>query len=88
MPFYRYGPPGGDIWVHLRFGAKSRVPQNCVSPAFPEDNHKTGHLCARSAVALCDAPGCDKPICELHRTMHKSKDNTDFCPDHEGMKDA
>lgn len=37
------------------------------------------------SVALCDAPGCDLNICELHRTKHAMKENTDYCPEHKEM---
>lgn len=80
MPFYRYGDPGEDTWAHLNFG--KRAPRPCVMPAFPEDNKAIGLMCSRMSVALCDSKGCDKPICELHRTRHVTKSNTDFCTDH------
>ena len=81
MPFYRIGEPGADTWAHLNFGRRSG-PQQCASPAFPNDDHSIGPKCARASVALCDHPGCDAPMCELHRIMHPKKANTDFCPDH------
>jgi hypothetical protein len=37
------------------------------------------------SVALCDAPGCDVPICEFHQTKHPTKSNTDYCPKHKEM---
>jgi hypothetical protein len=52
---------------------------------FPEDNPQWGAACGRMSVALCDTPGCDKPICEKHRTKHATKANTDFCVDHQSM---
>lgn len=81
MSFYRFGAPGEDSWVHLRIAGRSR-PQQCAMPCFPKDDHAIGLKCGRMSEALCDHPGCDKPICELHRTKHPTKKNTDFCPDH------
>ena len=87
MPFYRFGDPGADTWIHLKLGRKARGPGNgnCQAPKFPKDNPAIGESCARISVALCDAPGCDIPICELHRTKHPSKPDTDYCPDHKGL---
>lgn len=85
MPFYRYGAPGEDTWAHLNFGRKGG-PLQCAMPAFPQDNHEIGPKCGRQSVALCDAPKCDKPICELHRTKHQMKADTDFCPDHQELR--
>jgi len=84
MPFYRLGTPGEDTWAHLNMGRKAG-PQQCAMPAFPEDNKEIGLKCGRMSVALCDGPGCDKPICELHRIKHATKGNTDFCSDHKEM---
>lgn len=81
MPFYRMGERGEDAWAHLNFGRKGG-PAQCVMPAFPEDDHQLGPKCGRMSVALCDAPKCDRPVCELHRTKHPTKADTDFCPDH------
>lgn len=81
MGFYRFGDPGEDTVAHLNFGSK-RGPQKCVMAKFPKDNEQFGQICGRTSVALCDSPGCDKPICELHRIKHPSKTNTDFCLDH------
>jgi hypothetical protein len=84
MPFYRYGDPGSDTTAHLNFGRKSG-PQRCAMPKFPQDNPDLGYVCGRMSVALCDAPGCDIPMCELHRTRHATKPNTDYCSDHKEM---
>lgn len=81
MSFYRYGVPGEDTIAHLNFGRKAG-PSPCVMPRFPEDKAELGALCGRMSVALCDSKGCDKPICEHHRTKHPTKANTDFCTDH------
>jgi hypothetical protein len=82
--FYRYGAPGKDTYVHLNTGRKaSGAP--CVMDRFREDNQRLGSTCARMSIALCDAPGCDRPICELHRTKHQTKANTDFCLFHKEM---
>ena len=79
--FYRYGTPGQDTVAHINTGRRSSG-ERCRMPRFPEDNPQFGDVCGRMSVALCDAVGCDKPICELHRTKHPTKPNTDFCPDH------
>ena len=84
MAFYRWGAPGEDSVAHIRFDRRGG-PARCVLPRFPEDDPKVGNLCARMSVALCDGPGCDRPICELHRTKHATKPDTDFCPDHKGL---
>jgi hypothetical protein len=84
MPFYRYGNPGEDTAAHLNFGRKAG-PARCVMPRFEKDDPGIGQMCGRMSVALCDAPQCDKPICDLHRTRHTKKANTDFCPDHKHM---
>lgn len=84
MPFYRYGNPGEDTWAHLNFGRKGG-PSRCVSPRFEKDQAAISEMCGRMSVALCDATGCDKPMCELHRTKHNTKTNTDFCPNHKEM---
>ena len=82
--FYRHGVPGEDTLMHINFGRKSSG-QKCAMPRFEKDNAGFGEICGRMSVALCDAPKCDKPICELHRTKHVSKANTDFCADHREM---
>lgn len=87
MGFYRFGKPGEDHVAHLNFGGR-RSPQQCAMPRFEKDNGELGARCGRASVALCDAPGCDKPICELHRTRHASKANTDYCPEHAGFAAA
>jgi hypothetical protein len=84
MPIYRVGGPGEDIIAHLRMTRPSRP---CACPKF-EDDKGSLNCCARMGVALCDGPGCDKPICELHRTKHATKPDTDFCPDHKNMAEA
>ena len=84
MPFYRYGIPGEDTSVHLNFGRKGG-PRQCTMEKFPEDNGRIGMMCGRPSVALCDAPGCDKPICAMHCTKHPTKANTDFCSDHKEL---
>lgn len=84
MPFYRIGEPGEDSWAHLNMGRKAG-PAPCIMPAFALDDHKIGQTCARMSVALCDAPSCDRPVCEGHRTRHATKSNTDFCPEHKEM---
>lgn len=57
-------------------------------PRFEKDNPKLGDTCGRMSVALCDHLGCDKPMCELHRTKHASKANTDFCSEHKADAEA
>lgn len=84
MPFYRYGVPGSDHMAHLNFGRKAG-PKACQEARFPEDDHRVGPMCSRPSTALCDAPGCDKPICELHRTRHATNANTDFCSEHKEL---
>lgn len=82
--WYRYGDPGEDTVAHINTGRKPSG-DKCAMPRFEKDNPEVGTLCARLSEALCDAPGCDKAICELHRTKHDWKDNTDYCPDHKEM---
>lgn len=84
MPFYRIGDPGEDIVAHVNLGGR-KAPRQCAMPCDDKDNPDNGLFCGRMSTALCDAPGCDKPICELHRTKHAKKSNTDFCPDHKQM---
>ncbi len=79
--FYRFGKPGEDTFVHLNTGRKPSV-DPCVMRRFDEDNPRNGSRCGRMSVALCDEPGCDKPICDLHRTKHPTRVNTDFCEFH------
>lgn len=79
--WYRYGKPGEDTVVHLNTGRRSSGAKCCMG-ALPGDDLSLGHMCGRMSVALCDAPRCDKPICELHRVRHESKPNTDFCSEH------
>lgn len=82
--FYRFGDPGEDIIAHINTGRKSSG-EKCRMPRFPQDDPKLGDICGRISVALCDAPGCDAPICKLHCTRHASKPNTDFCSDHKEL---
>lgn len=82
--WFRYGNPGEDTLVHVNTGARGGARQ-CEAPRFENDNPKIGSRCKRMSVALCDAPKCDAPICELHRTKHDSKPNADYCPDHKEM---
>lgn len=82
--FYRYGAPGEDTVAHINTGRRASGAK-CVMPRFEKDNPRFGEICGRMSVALCDAPKCDVPICELHRTKHQTKHNTDFCPDHAAM---
>lgn len=79
--FYRFGPPGSDFVAHINTGRKSSGAK-CIMDRFPEDSSQWGPVCGRMSVALCDAPGCDKPMCTLHRTRHISRPNTDFCSEH------
>lgn len=79
--FYRYGAPGEDTVAHINTGRKSSGAR-CASPCFEKDNPKLGTICGRMSVALCDHPGCDAPMCALHRTRHATRLNTDFCPNH------
>lgn len=78
--FYRFGEPGEDTVAHINTGR--RRTQVCAMPRFDADNPEYGEACGRMSVALCDSPGCDLPICRLHRTKHVTKANTDFCPHH------
>jgi hypothetical protein len=82
--FYRFGKPGEDTFVHLNTGRRSSGAQ-CAMPRFEQDNPQWGETCGRMSAALCDAPGCDAPMCALHRTKHVSKPNTDFCTHHAAM---
>ncbi len=84
MPFYRYGHPGKDTYAHLNFGRRAG-PERCVMPRFEIDDPKIGEMCGRMSVALCDAPGCDKPMCEFHR-MRGTKPNTDYCREHKPLE--
>lgn len=84
--FYRLGKPGEDSYVHLNTGRKSSGAA-CVSPRFKIDDPQW-ELCRRPSVALCDQPGCDAPMCELHRAKHQSRANTDYCPLHKEAADA
>ncbi len=81
---YRFGKPGSDTIAFIKFSGKRR-PSRCVMPRFAEDNPQFGEICGRISVALCDGHKCDRPICELHRTKHASKANTDFCPEHKQL---
>ena len=83
--WYRYGDPGADTIAHINTGRRSSG-QRCASRRFEKDNPKLGEICGRMSVALCDFPGCDQPMCELHRTKHATKPNTDFCPEHSKQK--
>lgn len=78
--FYRIGKPGEDGFVHLNTGRRSSG-ERCASPRFEADDPKWP-ICGRPSTALCDYPGCDKPMCEDHRTKDPSKPNTDYCPAH------
>lgn len=82
--WYRIGEPGQDALVHLNTGRKAS-PEPCRMPRFEQDQEDIGRICGRISVALCDAPKCDKPICDLHRTKHTSKANTDYCAEHKHM---
>lgn len=84
MPFYRIGEPGKDSFAHLNMGRRAG-PAICTCDRFPNDNPSNGRWCGRMSVALCDAPRCDRPMCELHRTKHATKGNTDFCPEHKDL---
>jgi hypothetical protein len=79
--FYRWGEPGADTIAHINTGRKSSGAK-CAMPRFEKDNAELGPMCGRMSVALCDAPGCDKPMCSLHRTRHATKPNTDYCSEH------
>lgn len=85
--FYRWGEPGEDTVAHLNTGRKASG-EKCAMPRFEKDNPNYGELCGRRSVALCDAPGCDKPICQLHRTKHANKPNTDYCSEHVALAEA
>src|ERR1041384_2136562 len=85
MPFYRYGKPGEDTVVHLNYGGRRRGPAQCRMPRFDNDQAEMGNICGRQSVALCDSPGCDISICELHRTKHATKPNTDYCSEHKSL---
>jgi len=85
--FYRLGNPGEDTIAHINTGSR-RSGEKCKMRRFERDDPQWGDICGRMSVALCDAPKCDKPICELHRTKHKNKANTDFCPNHKAMAEA
>jgi len=82
--FYRWGDPGQDTFAHINTGRKSSGAP-CECPRFPQDNPEISPVCYRMSVALCDAPGCDRPMCKLHRTPHPTKPNTDFCPEHKDL---
>lgn len=79
--FYRIGEPGEDAVAHINTGRRPSG-ERCQMPRFENDNPQWGDVCGRISVALCDAPGCDKPICAKHRMKHPTKANTDFCSDH------
>jgi hypothetical protein len=85
--FYRFGEPGEDVTVHLNTGRRSTAAP-CAMPRFPEDDPQFGTICGRMSIALCDAPKCDIPICERHRTKHRTRLNTDFCPQHKALAKA
>lgn len=85
--FYRIGNPGEDTVAHINTGRRPSGAR-CAMPRFEKDSPQWGDLCGRISVALCDAPQCDLPMCELHRTRHKSKPDTDFCPAHKAMAEA
>lgn len=78
--FYRFGKPGEDTWAHLNTGRTKM--QRCAMARFPEDNPRVSAFCSRISVALCDHLGCDRPICEDHRTRAMGKKNVDFCSIH------
>lgn len=88
MPFYRYGVPGADCVAHLNIRGKK--PACCRMPRREYDRVLPGDMgcCSRMSVALCDAPGCDVPICEHHRTRHVAKGNVDFCPEHKHLAEV
>ena len=85
--FYRLGEPGSDTVAHINTGRRSSG-EKCAMPRFEKDNPQWGEMCGRMSVAFCDAPGCDKPICTLHRTRHATKTNTDFCSEHAELSGA
>ena len=75
LPLSEYVPsvlPDGWRMAHICRGRKAGS-SPCAMRRFPEDNAEYGEGCGRMSVALCDAPGCDKPVCELHRTRHTTK---------------
>ncbi|MBI1353243.1 MAG: hypothetical protein GC160_02775 [Acidobacteria bacterium] len=80
--WFRIGKPGEDWLAHVHARGKTSQYCVCVSPRFPEDKAEYGPACGRMVVALCDATGCDAPMCELHRTKDPVLPNTDFCPKH------
>ena len=80
--FYRIGEPGQDMYAHINTGRRPSG-KRCASPRFEKDDPKW-EICGRPSSALCDFPGCDKPMCDDHRTKHPTKVNTDFCPLHAG----
>jgi hypothetical protein len=82
--FYRIGDPGEDTLAHINTGGRASGAR-CMMPRFEADDPKYGEICGRMSVALCDAPGCDVPICEFHQTKHPTKSNTDYCPKHKEM---
>jgi hypothetical protein len=84
--FYRFGKPGEDTWAHINTGRRGSA-KPCEMCRFKKDNPNLPFedMCGRMSVALCDAPGCDKPICDLHRTKHPTKADTDFCTAHAPM---
>ena len=82
--FYRLGNPGEDTIAHINTGRKPSG-EKCRMPRFEKDNPQFGEICGRMSVALCDAPRCDKPMCERHRTRHATKPNTDYCTEHVEM---
>lgn len=81
--FYRMGEPGQDCFAHINTGRKASG-ERCRLERFEKDDPAWSN-CGRMSVALCDAPGCDAPICERHRTRHVSKPNTDFCTAHKEL---
>lgn len=82
--FYRIGAPGEDALVHLNTGRKPSG-KRCEADRFEKDDPQIGESCGRQSVILCDGPGCDIPVCELHRTKHQTKPDTDYCPDHKEL---
>lgn len=83
MGWYRIGAPGMDTVALICRGNKSV--KQCQAPRFDEDDSKHGPNCGRMSVALCDGPKCDLPICDMHRTRHQVKYDTDYCPSHKGL---
>lgn len=82
--FYRIGNPGEDTVAHINTGRRNSGAK-CVMPRFEQDSAQWGQVCGRISTVLSDAPGCDKPVCELHRVKHPAKANTDYCTDHGEM---